>query len=110
MSNTVSLGTTTQPVAAEMTTGTDPASQAKLVDAAHQFEGILLEQMLKSMQVGKDGDDSDESSDGGQDTMRSFGVQAMAQAISQRGGLGIAQQIIQKVTSESDHRVAKKST
>lgn len=85
----------------------DPAAakQAKLVDAAHQFEGILLQEMLKSMNSGKDefagnGDDGDNSGD----TLRSYGTEAVATAISHAGGVGIAKQVIAKVTKETHQR------
>lgn len=94
------------------TAGVDPvaARHAKLVDAAHQFEGVLLGEMMKSMQTDKDGmsaDSADEESSGATDTMRSMGTEAVAKAISQAGGLGIARQIVAKVTSEDrrgDHK------
>ena len=79
------------------------AKQAKLVDAAHQFEGMLLQEMLKGMQSGKDelgggGDDGDNSGD----TLRSLGTEAVAKAISMQGGIGLAKLVIAKVTKESD--------
>lgn len=76
------------------------AQHAKLVDAAQQFEGMLLQEMLKGMQSSKDGDDSDSSGGGGNDTLRSFGTESVARAIAKGGGLGIARQIVQKVTVE----------
>ena len=79
------------------------AKHAKLVDAAQQFEGMLLEQMLKGMGSGKDGEDGDDSSSPGNDTMRSFGTEAVAHAIAKGGGVGIARQIVQKVTIEQKH-------
>jgi Rod binding domain-containing protein len=83
------------------------ARQAKLVDAAHQFEGVLLGEMLKSMQTDKDGMSSDSDSGdedkGSSDTLRSYGTEAVAKAISQGGGFGIAKQIIAKVTKEDKH-------
>jgi flagellar protein FlgJ len=90
----------------------DAARHAKLVDAAHQFEGVLLGEMLKSMQTDKDamsseGADDSDAGGGSADTLRSFGTEAVAKAISQGGGFGIARQIIAKVTSEdkrSDHK------
>ncbi len=86
--------------------GPDAAAvkQAKLVDAAHQFEGMMLTEMLKGMQTGKDemtgeGDEGDNSGD----TLRTYGTEAVAQAISMHGGIGLANQVIAKVTKES-HR------
>ncbi len=78
------------------------AKHAKLVDAAQQFEGMMLQEMLKGLQNGKDevtGDGQD-SGNSGSDTLRSFGTEAMARAISKSGGIGIARQIVAKVTIE----------
>ena len=88
----------------------EAARQAKLVDASHQFEGMMLQEMLKGMQTGKnefsgDGDEGDNSGD----TLRSFGTEAVAKAISMHGGVGIAKQVIAQVTKESNLRVNKES-
>ncbi len=91
----ITMGTT-QPIVADKAT----AQHAKLVDAAQQFEGMLLQEMLKGMQGGKDGEDKDDSADGSNDTLRSFGTEAVARAIAKGGGVGIARQIVQKVTIE----------
>ncbi len=89
----------------------DPATKqatqhAKLVDAAQQFEGMLLQEMLKGMQTGKDGEDTDDSGSGGNDTLRSFGTESVARAIAKGGGVGIAKQIVAKVTLERAHHIA----
>jgi flagellar protein FlgJ len=79
------------------------AQHAKLVDAAQQFEGVLLQEMLKGMQSGKDGEDgdsSDDGSDGSNDTLGSFGTEAVANAIAKGGGIGVARQVVAKVTAE----------
>jgi flagellar protein FlgJ len=84
----------------------DAAQHAKLVDAAQQFEGLLLQEMLKSMQTGKDGpdaDNKDDDSSGSNDTLRSFGTEAVAHAIAKGGGVGIARQVVEKVTIEHAH-------
>ncbi len=83
------------------------AKQAKLVDAAHQFEGILLQEMLKSMTTGKEeftggGDGGDNSGD----ALRAYGTEAVATAISRAGGIGLAKQVITKVTRETHQRLA----
>jgi Rod binding domain-containing protein len=81
----------------------DSKDQARLADAAHQFEGMLLQEMLKPMRT-TDSDDTwsseERGSDGSEDTINSFGVEAVATAIAKGGGLGIARQVIQQVTAE----------
>jgi Rod binding domain-containing protein len=81
----------------------DQASRKKLMDAAQQFEGMLLQEMLKPLRSGQGGDEGGGGEDdSGNDTINSFGVEAVAKAISQGGGLGIARQVIQQVSSEHD--------
>ena len=57
------------------------------------------QEMLKGLQSGKGelGDDGDDAS-GGSDTLRSFGTEAVATAIAKGGGIGIARQVVQKMT------------
>lgn len=78
----------------------DAAAHTKLVDAAQQFEGMLLQEMLKGMQGSKDGEDGDDSGGEGSDTLRSFGTESVARAIAKGGGVGIARQIVEKVTAQ----------
>jgi peptidoglycan hydrolase FlgJ len=91
----------------------DAAQHRKLVDAAQQFEGMLLQEMLKGMQSGKDelgsGDGSgDSSGDDSGDTLRSFGTEAVARAIAKGGGVGIARQVVRKVEIEHAQSTEKK--
>ena len=91
----------------------DAAQHRKLVDAAQQFEGMLLQEMLKGMQSGKDelgsGDgDGDSSGDDSGDTLRSFETEAVARAIAKGGGVGIARQVVRKVEIEHAQSTEKK--
>jgi peptidoglycan hydrolase FlgJ len=75
--------------------------QAKLTDAAQQFEAMMLQELLKPMQHGQSSwGEEGNSDDPASDTMSSFGTQAIASAISKDGGFGIAKQIVTKVTQE----------
>jgi Rod binding domain-containing protein len=69
----------------------NPASP-KLAKAAREFEAILLqnwlEKMNKSMAEDKD------SQDAAHDTITSMGAQAVATALSARGGIGIASMLL----------------
>lgn len=88
-------------------------NQARLADAAQQFEGMLLQEMLKPMRTGdNDGawSSDDRTSEGGEDTINSFGVEAIANAIAKGGGLGIARTVIQQVTAEHNKPQTKTST
>lgn len=81
------------------------AQHRKLTDAAQQFEGMLLQEMLKPMkehgfcQGENDSDNTDESS-GFADTLTDFGSETMATAIAKGGGLGIARRVVEQVEGE----------
>jgi flagellar protein FlgJ len=75
--------------------------QKKLADAAQQFEAVFLTQMLKPMTGGGDPEGSEDTEKmAGSDTMSSYGTEALAKAIAQGGGVGIAKQIVHKVGLE----------
>jgi len=91
---------------------TDAIQQAKLVDGAHDFEAMLLQQMLKPLQFGEAaGADADTDGDGNSgsanDTIRSMGVDAISKAIAQGGGVGIARQIVQQVNRQHESSLIK---
>ena len=90
----------TSDVSSQVDPGLDSRRQAKLVDAAQQFEGMMLQEMLKPMRGGQDswGGDEKNDEDSAADTISSFGTEAIAKAISKGGGFGIAKQIVSKVT------------
>lgn len=78
----------------------ESAQHRRLVDAAHQFEGLFLQQMLKPMSsMGKEdkGSSSDEDDGGDGGPLQSYGTEAMAKAISAAGGLGIAREVLAKL-------------
>jgi peptidoglycan hydrolase FlgJ len=86
-------------------TRTELLEHRKLLDAAQQFEGMLLQEMLKPMKehglTPQDGEDSgDEVAAAGGDTLGSYGVEAMATAIAKDGGLGIARRVVAQVEGE----------
>lgn len=68
-----------------------PAAQDPIRQKAEEFEAVFLNVMLASAFEGV-GDD-DEFSGQGADTWRSMQVEQFAKAISENGGIGIADQI-----------------
>ena len=79
----------------------------KLTDAAQQFEGMLLQEMLKPMKEhgfcegdGDEDSDSKEDTAGLGDTLSSYGAETMATAIAKSGGLGIARHVVEQVEGE----------
>jgi flagellar protein FlgJ len=89
-------------------TPADAMQHRRLTDAAQQFEGMFLQQMLKPLStMGKeDGGDDKDGDDKAEDvsTYQSLGVEAMAKAVSAAGGLGIAKNIVASVEKESRQR------
>jgi peptidoglycan hydrolase FlgJ len=85
--------------------------QAKLVDAAQQFEATMLQELLKPMQHGQDSWGGDEkSNDTTFDTISSFGTETMAKAISKGGGFGIARQVVSQITLQHQQKSEKKTS
>ena len=98
------------PVAA-----TAPARDAKLWDAAKQFESVLTEQLAKQLQstTQPSEDDSDDdsggddggSTTGGQDAVTNMYAQmlpgALAQSVSAGGGLGLAQKLYDSMVQKA---------
>jgi len=102
----ISLDASSQPANA-----IEGPKQARLVDAAQQFEATMLQELLKPLQHGQDSWGGEENGDdgSGSDTITSFGTEAMAKAMSKGGGFGIAKQIISKVTLEHQQNSEKKA-
>jgi peptidoglycan hydrolase FlgJ len=92
-------------------TGADSRQHARLVDAAQQFETMMMQEMMKSLQSSENKwDDDDDNSDKSMETMSSYGVEAVAKAISKNGGLGIARTVVRQVEAEHDLHAKKESS
>jgi Rod binding domain-containing protein len=65
-----------------------PGPAPKLAKAAREFEAILLQNWLEKMNKSFAGEA--DSQDPAHDTLRSMGAQAVASALSERGGIGLA--------------------
>jgi peptidoglycan hydrolase FlgJ len=102
----------TSDLSSQVDPSLDVQKQAKLVDAAQQFEAMMLQEMLKPMRGGKDSWGGEESTgnDSASDTISSFGTEAFAKAISKGGGFGIAKQVISQVKLEHQKNSAKKTS
>lgn len=96
--------------------GVDP----RLKPAAHAFEASLIQELLKPMQHDPLFSDSDNDdgmgglaggeADSGMDTMSSLSTEALARAISDHGGLGIAAEVLKEVHAEKAGGTKKKQT
>ena len=92
-------------ISSQLPAANEGQKQAKLVDAAQQFEATMLQELLKPMQHGQDSWGGEETSeDSASDTISSFGTEAIAKAISKGGGFGIARRVVEQVTQEHQQR------
>ncbi len=89
----------------------DATPSPRLVRAAHEFEGQMMQQLLKPMTDGDalTGTDDDEDSGAGSGgALGEFASEALGQSLSERGGLGIANQIIQELShAGNQHKIGK---
>jgi Rod binding domain-containing protein len=89
------------PVAAALH-DTSSVPQPRLVRAAHEFEAAIMQELMTPLLPGHDpldgGDDSGSSS-----ALSAFAGEALGQALSERGGFGIADRIIRQLTAGSNH-------
>ena len=87
----------------------DARDRSRLVDAAQQFEGLMLQELLKPMTSTENKwDTGEQEGDKSMDTMTSYGTEAVAKAIAKGGGLGIAKKVVEQVTAEHDSRMRKR--
>jgi Rod binding domain-containing protein len=86
-----------------------PGADPRLKPAAHEFEACLLKEFLEPMQKNTLFDDSKDgdTGEGSGNALMSFGSEALARAISDRGGFGIATKIIGHLGTGDPGRGAK---
>ncbi len=77
----------------------DP-QRPKLEHAAHEFEAQMMKELMKPMtRTDNLGDSGDEDEDAGSGSaLGEFAAEAMAQAISERGGFGVADRILRELS------------
>ncbi|MGP8173146.1 MAG: hypothetical protein ACLP7O_01205 [Terracidiphilus sp.] len=73
--------------------------QPRLVRAAHEFEAQMMKELLKPMTGtnGLDGEDDDSASGSG-GALGEFASEALGRALSEQGGFGIANRIVQDLS------------
>lgn len=73
----------------------------RLQSAAHEFEATMLQELLKPLQERSEfsdkDDDEDEDDSGSGDSLREYGTETMARALSAQGGLGISRMVLAKL-------------
>ncbi|HEX4030895.1 MAG TPA: hypothetical protein VHX20_11060 [Terracidiphilus sp.] len=94
------------------------APNPKLVHAAHEFEGQMMKELLQPMAdsdaLGGEDDDSSGlglgSGSGSGGALSDFASETLGQALSQRGGFGIADQIIHELSRNGNRKGTSKVT
>jgi len=74
--------------------GAQTPSRTKAEHAARDFEAVLLTSLLNGLQKSFAGKSDDDST--GSDNYGAMGTQALASALSARGGIGIAHMILRQ--------------
>jgi len=77
-----------------------PASpQPRLVNAAHDFEAQMINELLKPLTAGASlGDDESDSGSGSGGALGQFAAESLGRALSDRGGFGIATSIVRELS------------
>jgi Rod binding domain-containing protein len=91
----------------------ESAPSPRLMRAAHEFEGQMMKELLKPMTNGDalTGTDADEGSGAGSGgALGEFASEALGQSLSERGGLGIANRIIQELSHTGNRHESGKVT
>jgi Rod binding domain-containing protein len=82
----------------------------RLVRAAHEFEGQMMKELLKPMTEGGlvVGGGNENGSAGSGGTLGEFASEALGQALSERGGFGIANSIVRELSHPgTQHGIGK---
>jgi Rod binding domain-containing protein len=93
----------------------DPVTPSpRLVKAAHEFEASMMQQLLKPMMEDHSGlysesDDQDDDADSDSSLME-YGTEVMANALSERGGLGLSKMILTKLAPVEAAQEKRKPT
>jgi Rod binding domain-containing protein len=90
------------PIDCAKQAGAEPSP--RLVKAAHEFEGLMMKELLKPMTDGGALTDAEDEADPGGDSggvLGAFATEALGQALSVHGGLGIADRILKTLSGSS---------
>jgi Rod binding domain-containing protein len=80
----------------------EKSDRERLTRAAHQFEAVLLNQLLGSLEHSFSAL-GEENTEAGSEHYRYLGVQALASSIAEKGGIGIANLILRNFRQEGSH-------
>lgn len=82
------------------------AKDPRLERSAHEFEATLMAELLKPLQQtdGLTGEVSDGCGAGSGGALGDFASESLARAISERGGFGIADEVLRQVNAASPRK------
>jgi Rod binding domain-containing protein len=85
-------------------------SSPRLAQAAHEFEGQLMKELLRPMTADDalGGEENDDAGGGSNGALGEFATEAMGKALSESGGFGIANQIMRELSRASNHMKCEK--
>jgi Rod binding domain-containing protein len=84
-------------------------SKPRLIHAAHEFEGQMLKELLKPL-TATDGLTGDEPEDSSKGVLGEFASEALGKALSERGGFGIADRILNDFSRSGNHSATEAVT
>jgi Rod binding domain-containing protein len=87
--------------------------QPRLVRAAHEFEAQMMKELMKPMtqRSALTGDDADSGSESGSgNALTEFASEALGRALSERGGFGIASQIVKDLSHTGNRTTTRPVT
>jgi len=75
-------------------------SSPLLVKAAHEFEGQMMKELLEPLTAADDlaGDGGEDGDTGSGSALGEYASEALGQALSERGGFGIANRIVHELS------------
>ena len=71
----------------------------RLLNASHEFEAQMMKELLKPMTEGRSFTEDDEDS-GSSEIMGGFAAEALGRSLSEQGGFGIANSILQSLSQK----------
>ena len=89
-----------QPIALPPYQMPQTGQQPRLVRAAHEFEAQMMKELLKPLTSG-DGLTGSEDEPGSAGALGDYAAEALGRALSEAGGLGIANRIVGQVSQSS---------
>jgi Rod binding domain-containing protein len=89
--------------------GPGAAPQPRLVRAAHEFEGQMMQELLKPMMTALAGTGSDSGADSN-GALEEFAAETLGNALSAQGGFGIADQIVKELSHSGNQAGNREQT